>query len=63
MAGRSSRTHGVKVRFDPDEAITHLRERDLKLASLIDRVGEFRLKLNPTPSPFEALSESIIYQQ
>jgi len=63
MAGRSSRTHGTKVRFDRDEAIAHLRERDLKLASLIDRVGAFGLKLYPGASPFEALSESIIYQQ
>jgi DNA-3-methyladenine glycosylase II len=63
MAGRSSRTRGTVVRFDAVEAIAHLRDRDLKLASLMDRVGEFRLKLNPELSPFEALSESIIYQQ
>ena len=63
MAGRSSRNNGSKVRFDPDEAISHLRERDPKLAQLIERVGAFRLKLDRAATPFEALCESIIYQQ
>ncbi len=40
-----------------------LRERDPKLARLIDRVGPFRLKLDGTATPFEALCESILYQQ
>ncbi len=63
MAGRSSRTRGTNVRFDCDQAIAHLCERDPKLADLIGRVGAFRLKLDPAATPFEALSESIIYQQ
>jgi 3-methyladenine DNA glycosylase/8-oxoguanine DNA glycosylase len=63
MPGRSSRTRGTAVRFDPDEAVAHLRERDAKLARLIDRVGVFGLKLDPALTPFEALCESIIYQQ
>ncbi|HEY2924038.1 MAG TPA: DNA-3-methyladenine glycosylase [Candidatus Eisenbacteria bacterium] len=63
MPGRSSRTRGSKVRFDADEALSHLRERDPKLSLLIDRIGEFRLKLDPRATPFEALCESIIYQQ
>ena len=63
MAGRSSRTNGAKVRFDADEAISHLRERDPKLGPLLDRIGTFRLKLDGTATPFAALCESIIYQQ
>lgn len=52
-----------KLPFDPDEAITHLRARDAKLAALIERVGEFALRLDGLPSPFESLLESILYQQ
>ena len=63
MAGRSSRTLGAEVRFDAGEAVSHLRGRDAKLALLIDRVGTFRLKLDPVATPFAALSESILYQQ
>ena len=63
MAGRSSRIRGTNVRFDTDQAVALLCERDPKLASLIARVGEFRLKLDPAATPFQALSESIIYQQ
>ena len=46
-----------------DEALTHLRARDPKLGALIDRVGAFTLRLDPWPSPFESLLESILYQQ
>src|SRR6185437_3142612 len=52
-----------KLPFDPDEAITHLSARDAKLASLMERVGEFALRLDGLPSPFESLLESILYQQ
>ena len=52
-----------KLPFDPVEAVEHLRVKDRKLAALIDRVGEFTLRLNPLPSPFESLLESILYQQ
>lgn len=52
-----------KLPFDPDEAITHLRGCDAKLAALIERVGEFALRLDGLPSPFESLLESILYQQ
>jgi 3-methyladenine DNA glycosylase/8-oxoguanine DNA glycosylase len=63
MAGRSSRTHGTRIRFDAEAAVSHLRERDPKLSLLIDRVGDFGLKLDPRATPFQALCESIIYQQ
>jgi len=52
-----------KIPYDVDEALAHLRARDKKLGALIDRVGEFRLRLDPSPSPFESLLESILYQQ
>jgi DNA-3-methyladenine glycosylase II len=52
-----------KLPFNPAEAIAHLRARDQKLAALIDRVGAFTLRLDASPSPFESLLESILYQQ
>jgi DNA-3-methyladenine glycosylase II len=52
-----------KLPFNPDEAIAHLRSRDPKLGVLIDRAGPFTLRLDPSPSPFESLLESILYQQ
>ncbi len=52
-----------KLPFDPDEAVAHLRASDAKLAALIDRAAPFTLRLDPAPSPFESLLESILYQQ
>lgn len=52
-----------KLPFDPDEALRHLKKSDAKLGALIDRVGEFKLRLDASPSPFESLLESILYQQ
>jgi DNA-3-methyladenine glycosylase II len=52
-----------KLPFDPEEALTHLRARDAKLGALIERVGPFTMRLDPSPSPFESLLESIVYQQ
>ena len=52
-----------KLPFDPAAAIAHLSAADLKLGALIERVGPFTLKLDPSPSPFESLLESILYQQ
>ncbi|WP_109489389.1 DNA-3-methyladenine glycosylase family protein [Occallatibacter savannae] len=52
-----------KLPFDATEALRHLRASDAKLGALIDRVGEFRLRLDAAPSPFESLLESILYQQ
>src|SRR5271165_6808394 len=52
-----------KLPFDAVEAIEHLKTRDPKLGVLIDRVGPFALRLDPSPSPFESLLESILYQQ
>ena len=52
-----------KLPFDPEEALAHLKENDAKLGALIDRAGEFTLKLDVSSSPFESLLESILYQQ
>ncbi|MGA3262773.1 MAG: DNA-3-methyladenine glycosylase 2 family protein [Terracidiphilus sp.] len=52
-----------KLPFDPAEAVAHLRASDAKLGELIDRAGAFTLRLDPAPSPFESLLESILYQQ
>ena len=52
-----------KLPFNPAEAVAHLRANDPRLGALIDRAGEFRLRLAPSPSPVESLLESILYQQ
>jgi DNA-3-methyladenine glycosylase II len=52
-----------KLPFDIAEALLHLRTKDAKLGALIDRAGEFTLKLDANASPFESLLESILYQQ
>jgi DNA-3-methyladenine glycosylase II len=52
-----------KLPFDAAEAVAHLRSRDAKLGALIDRAGEFTLRLDSSSSPFESLVESILYQQ
>jgi 3-methyladenine DNA glycosylase/8-oxoguanine DNA glycosylase len=49
--------------FDTDAAVAHLRTADRVLAKTIERVGEFRLALQRTPSTFGALAEAIVYQQ
>lgn len=51
------------VRYNQKEAIAHLSRVDEKLAALIERAGPFALRLKSTHSPFEALLESIVYQQ
>lgn len=63
MPGRSSRVIGTNVRFDADAAVAHLCACDPKLKELIERVGTFRMRLDRATTPFQALSESIIYQQ
>jgi DNA-3-methyladenine glycosylase II len=52
-----------KLPFDPTEAVEHLKAADAKLGALIERVGPFTMRLDPAPSPFESLLESILYQQ
>jgi len=52
-----------KLPFDADEALAHLRAKDAKLGTLIDRAGAFTLKLDALQSPFESLLESSLYKQ
>jgi DNA-3-methyladenine glycosylase II len=52
-----------KLPFDSAEAVAHLKARDEKLGVLIDCAGPFTLRLDASPSPFESLLESILYQQ
>ena len=52
-----------KLPFDAAEAVAHLKKNDPKLGALMERVGEFKLLLDASPSPFESLLESILYQQ
>ena len=49
--------------YDAAQAVRELTEGDPKLGRLIARAGPFRLTLDSTQSPFEALVRSIIYQQ
>ena len=50
-------------RYDTAEAIAELSSSDPKLGKLILRAGPFTMRIASTQSPFEALVESIIYQQ
>ena len=51
------------VRYDAALACRTLATADPRLGQLIQRAGPFTLKLKSQHSPFEALLESIIYQQ
>ena len=49
--------------YDIPLALSELAAADPKLGRLIQRAGPFTMKLATASSPFEALLESIIYQQ
>jgi 3-methyladenine DNA glycosylase/8-oxoguanine DNA glycosylase len=49
--------------YDPRAACRLLAEADPALGTLIEQVGEFRLRPIPTQSVFTALLRSIVYQQ
>lgn len=49
--------------YDSALALRELTAADPKLGRLIQRAGPFTLRVSSTSSPFEALTESIIYQQ
>lgn len=51
------------VRYDHAQACLQMSASDPRMAKLVERVGPFRLRLKPTHSTFEALLESIVYQQ
>ena len=50
-------------RYDSALACRELAASDPKLGRLIEHAGPFKLRVASTQSPFEALAESIIYQQ
>jgi 3-methyladenine DNA glycosylase/8-oxoguanine DNA glycosylase len=50
-------------KLDHTAALEHLAQADRRLARIIARTGECRLQQETTQSIFEALLESIIYQQ
>jgi len=52
-----------KLPYDPAIAVAALSAADPRLAKLIARAGPFTVRLSTQQSPFEALTESIIYQQ
>jgi 3-methyladenine DNA glycosylase/8-oxoguanine DNA glycosylase len=49
--------------FDAEEAAEHVAKRDAKLARIIEQSGPMRLQVAAAQSSFEALAESIVYQQ
>jgi DNA-3-methyladenine glycosylase II len=51
------------VRYDAELACLQLAQADPRLGKLIAAAGPFTLRLKSQHSPFEALLESIIYQQ
>jgi DNA-3-methyladenine glycosylase II len=51
------------VRYDAARALAELAAADRRLGALIERAGPFALRLKSQHSPFEALLESIVYQQ
>jgi len=50
-------------RYDYALACRELATRDPKLGKLIERTGPFTLRVASSQSPFQALVESIVYQQ
>jgi DNA-3-methyladenine glycosylase II len=52
-----------KLPYSPEAAVAALSIADPKLAKLIARAGPLTMRLASNQSPFEALTESIIYQQ
>jgi 3-methyladenine DNA glycosylase/8-oxoguanine DNA glycosylase len=49
--------------FDAAEAAEHVARRDVRLARIIESAGPVRLEVAGAQSTFEALAESIVYQQ
>jgi 3-methyladenine DNA glycosylase/8-oxoguanine DNA glycosylase len=49
--------------FDTDAAERHLASSDARLRAVIEKVGPVRLRLDRSATTFEALTESIVYQQ
>ena len=52
-----------RLRYNRAQAVAHLRSACGKLAAAIDALGPFTLKVSGPPDLFEALAQSIVYQQ
>ena len=52
-----------KPPYDGEEAVAALAAADPKLGRLMERAGPFTLRISGSQSPFEALAESIVFQQ
>ena len=64
MADTLSRMPRSRVKpIDPVASVAHLRAAAPRLGEMIARVGPFRLPVSELQSPYEALFESIVYQQ
>jgi DNA-3-methyladenine glycosylase II len=55
-------TSNLALPFDHVEAHAHLSRIDKRLAGVIERVGEFRFKLDECDSVYESLLEAITHQ-
>ena len=53
----------LKLPYSREAAVAALSAADPKLAKLIARAGPFTMRLASQQSPFQALAESIVYQQ
>jgi 3-methyladenine DNA glycosylase/8-oxoguanine DNA glycosylase len=53
----------MKLPFDPEEAVDHLRAADERLARVIAAAGPFTMRPQRLQSPFDALLRAIVYQQ
>lgn len=51
------------IQYDATLACQELAKADPKLGALIQRVGPYAIRIRSSHSPFEALLESILYQQ
>lgn len=51
------------LEFDPQAGVRSLRKLEPRFGPLIRRCGPLALALKPAPTPYEALVESIVYQQ
>jgi len=63
ISSRPKRPGARSPRYDFALACKELAAADPKLGKLIARAGPFTMKMRGAQSPFEALVESIIYQQ
>ena len=55
------KNHGYP--YDASLAVRTLRAKDPGLAALMDRVGPYNLGLRDNKTPFQALLQSVVYQQ